>query len=107
MTTLPSELEPIADHILFQFLDEIHGGGNKLFKNKTDWGFEIAATHQDTTQSPRWVEIIGLGPDCPDIFHVGQRVLVKPLSWTRNVDYNGLEFARTDPNQILAVDDES
>jgi hypothetical protein len=107
MTTLPSELEPIADHILFQFVDETHSGGHNLFKNKTDWGFEIAATHQDTTQTPRWVEIVGLGPDVPDYHHIGQRVLLAPLCWTRQVEYGGVQFARTDPDQVLAVDDDS
>jgi hypothetical protein len=101
------DLEPIADHILFQFADEVHTSGNQLFKNKTEWGFELGATHEDTTQTPRWVEIIGLGPDVPDIFHVGQTVLVKALSWTRRVEYGGIQFARTDPEQILAVDDDT
>lgn len=104
MPTLPSELEPIADHILFQFLDETHSSG--AFKNTTDWGLEIAATHQDTTQSPRWVEIIGMGPDVPEEFFIGQRVLLNPLSWTRRVNYGGIEFARTDPSRVLAVDDD-
>ena len=101
------ELEPIADHILFQFVDEVHSSGNNLFKNKTEWGFEMVATTTDTTQTPRWVQIIGLGPDVPDDFYIGQHVLVNPLSWTREVEYGGIKFARTDPDQILAVDDDS
>lgn len=105
MTTLPSDLEPIADHILFQFLDDIHSGG--LFKNKTDWGFEMVASTDDTSQTPRWAKIIGMGPDVPDYHHVGQHVLIKPLSWTRRVNHGGIEFARTDPDQILAVDDDT
>lgn len=48
-----------------------------------------------------------MGPDVPDYLHVGQRVLLEPLRWTRQVDYKGLQFARTDPNQILAVDDDT
>ena len=101
------ELEPIADHVLFEFVDETEKGGHNLFKNKTKWGFEVAATHQDTTNTPRWVKIIGLGPDVPDCHHVGQVVLVEPLRWTRQVDYKGLQFARTDPDQIIAVDDDA
>ena len=105
MDALPSELEPIADHILFQFQEEIDKGRNFTFKNKTDWGFELPAVIDDTTKKPRWVVIIGLGPDVPDEFHIGQRVLLDALKWTRQVDYKGLQFARTDPAQVLAVDD--
>ena len=107
MTTLPDELEPIADHILFCFFEETENHGHRFFKNKTDWGFEVFSSPDDTTKTPRWVEIIGLGPDVPEEFHVGQRVLVEPLKWTRQVEYKGLQFARTDPDQIIAVDDGS
>ena len=107
MTSIPSELQPIADHILFQFLEETEKHGHNLFKEKTGWGFQMKSSHEDTTKTPRWVEIIGLGPDVPEEFHIGQTVLVAPLMWTRQVDYKGLQFARTDPDQILAVDDET
>ena len=107
MITVPDELEPIADHILFQYHDDTETSGANLFKNKTKWGFELSTSHDDTTKTPRWVTIIGMGPDVPDYLHVGQRVLLEPLRWTRQVDYKGLQFARTDPNQILAVDDDT
>ncbi len=105
MDVLPSELEPIANHILFQFQEEIDRRRNSAFKNKTDWGFELPSVIDDTTQKPRWVIIIGIGPEVSDEFHIGQRVLLDALKWTRQVDYKGLQFARTDPDNILAVDD--
>jgi hypothetical protein len=97
------DLEPIANHVLFEFLDDFFASGT--FKKKTDWGFELAGTHEDTTQSPRWGKIIGLGPDVSDEFHIGQEVLIAPLRWTRRVEYKGLTFARTDPDNIIAVAD--
>ena len=105
MDILPSELEPIANHILFQFQEEIDRGRNSTFRNKTNWGFELPTQVDDTTKKPRWVIIIGLGPEVSDEFHVGQRVLLDALKWTRQVEYKGLQFARTDPAHILAVDD--
>lgn len=106
METLLSELDPIANHILFQFEDETDAARKGAFKNKTNWGFELPTHLDDTTKVPRWVVIIGLGPDVSkDDFHVGQKVLVDALKWTRVVDYKGLRFARTDPLQVLAVDD--
>ena len=106
METLPSELEPVANHILFQFEDEIDLARKGAFKSKTNWGFQLNSQLDDTTKSPRWVVILGIGPDVPEEeFHVGQKVLVDALKWTRVVDYKGLRFARTDPDQVLAVDD--
>ena len=99
-----NELEPISNHVLFQFVEETGYGQNKLFKNKTKWGFELGSSYEDTTQTPRWVKIIGLGPEIADDFHIGQVVLVQALAWTRQVEYKGVQFARTDPNNILAID---
>lgn len=107
MSILPSELEPVANHILFQFEDETDLARKGSFKKQTDWGFELPTQLDDTTKSPRWVVIIGLGPDVSEEFHVGQKVLVDALKWTRVVDYKGVRFARTDPDQILAVDDDA
>lgn len=107
LTSLHSELEPIANHVLFQFIDETEKSGQYLFKNKTKWGFEISSNHQDSTKTPRWVKIIGIGPDVPDYIQVGQVVLVDALKWTRQVDYKGLQFARTDPDNIIAIDDDA
>ncbi len=99
-----NDLEPISNHVLFQFIEESGHGENRLFKSKTDWGFDLGSSHKDTTKEPRWVKIIGLGPEVPDEFHVDQVVLIEPLRWTRQVEYKGVQFARTDPNQILAFD---
>ena len=106
MSILPAELEPIANHVLFQFEDDVDRARLNAFKRKTNWGFEMSSHIDDTTKSPRWVKIIGLGPDVEEELQVGQRVLVDALKWTRVVDYKGLRFARTDPQQILAVDDD-
>lgn len=104
---LPPDLLPVANHVLFQFNDEIDKSRNSSFKEKTKWGFELAASYTDSSKKPRWVTIIGLGPDAAEEFHVGQVVLVDALKWTRVVEYNGVEFARTDDKNIIAVDDET
>ena len=48
-----------------------------------------------------------MGPEVEEEFHIGQVVLVKPLKWTRQVEYKGVEFARTDINQLLAIDEDT
>ena len=107
MSVLPNDLEPVSNHILFQFLDKTSKSQKGAFENKTNWGFQLKTSIDETTKAPRWVKIIGLGPDAEEEFHVGQVVLVKPLKWTRQVEYNGVEFARTDNNHILAIDEDT
>lgn len=104
---LPKDLQPIANHILFQFNDEIDKNRRFSFKEKTNWGFEIRGDHETASKMARWVTIIGMGPDVSDEFHVGQVVLVDALKWTKLVEYDGVEFARTDETHILAVDDDT
>ncbi len=107
MNVLPKDLEPVSNHILFQFLEETNKSQKGAFENKTDWGFQLKTSIDDTTKKPRWVKIIGMGPEVEEEFHIGQVVLVKPLKWTRQVEYKGVEFARTDINQLLAIDEDT
>lgn len=100
---LPPELEPVANHVLFQFEHEIDAGRRGTFREKTDWGFDLGTSVQETTSKSRWAVIIGLGPDADEELFVGQKVLLEKLMWTRTVDYNGLKFARTDDTHVLAV----
>lgn len=105
-TDFPSELEPIDNHILFQFDDELDKDRRNTFKEATDWGFVIRGSIQETTRLGRWGRIVALGPEAvEDGFDVNQRILIAPLAWTRVVEYKGITFARTDSNQILAVDE--
>ena len=101
--SLPPELEPVANHILFQFEDEIDKSRRSTFKEKTDWGFEMQGSVEETTTLGRWAYIIGLGPDVDEGFSIGQKILIEKLMWTKTVDYNGLKFARTDDTQVIAV----
>ncbi len=102
---LPPELEPVANHILFQFEDEIDKSRRSTFKEKTDWGFELKGSVDETLEHGRWARIIGLGPDVDEDFFVGQKILIEKLMWTKTVDYNGLKFARTDDTQVIAVEE--
>lgn len=105
-TEFPSELEPIDNHILFQFDDELDKDRRNTFKEITDWGFTIRGSIEETTRLGRWGRIVALGPEAiSDGFSIGQRVLIAPLAWTRVVEYKDVTFARTDSNQILVVDE--
>lgn len=102
--TLPSDLEPIDNHILFQFVDEVDRSRRSAFKEQTEWGFQLGTSLDDTTKKCRWGVVIGLGPDAEEEgFYVGQMVLIEALRWTRICEYKGVEFSRTDSNQIVAV----
>lgn len=101
---LPAELEPIENHIIFQFVDEVDRNKRSAFKEQTEWGFQLGVSLDETTKKARWGVIIGLGPEAKeDGFEVGQMVLIEALMWTRICEYKGVEFSRTDSNNILAI----
>lgn len=102
---LPPELEPVANHILFQFEDEIDRNRRSTFKETTDWGFEMKGSVEETTSYGRWAIIIGLGPEVMEDLRIGQKILIEKLMWTKTVDYNGLKFARTDDSHVIAVEE--
>lgn len=58
---------------------------------------------------PRWGQVYAIGPDQKDV-HIGQWICVAHGRWTRGLDIQDDEGAKTirriDPNDILLVSDE-
>jgi hypothetical protein len=58
---------------------------------------------------PRWGQVYAIGPDQRDV-HIGQWICVAHGRWTRGLDIQDDEGAKTirriDPNDILLVSDE-
>ena len=100
-----SKLRAIRNHILFQFEDDYtYHMGVRQFDSKTDWGFSVVRS-DESTQDPRWVRIVAVGPKVPEDLKPGMRVLVEPLKWTKAVMFEGEEYARTDSDCILIIDE--
>ena len=103
-----STIEPIRNHILFQFEDDhIQAGaqGKSHFREKTKWGFEIGFTsaYDSTAKHPRWGRVLFIGKDVINDIKPGMLILIDSLKWTAGVNFNGGKVWRTDDKQVLAV----
>lgn len=99
------KLRALHNHIIFQFVDEVDAKGQFVPKyDKVSGTSLILRSHyDDSAKSPRWVNIVALGPDCTDeVSRPGIQLLVDALKWTRGAKFNGQTYWRTDETQILA-----
>lgn len=93
-------LQAIRNHIIFRFIEKVSANGQ--FSRNTDWGLTIAGHFDDSAKSPRWAEIVSLGPECGDELRgEGCLILIEPLRWTAGIDFQGQKFWKTDENQVL------
>ncbi len=93
-------LTPLFDSILFIFVDDLRKG---FFQEKTDWGFELQASPDNSTKSGRWGKVVAVGPDVSDDVDSGTFIFVEPLMWTKGIKHDGVEVWKTDVTKVLAV----
>lgn len=84
--------------IIFQFIGDTQSGN---FVPKTEWGFEIKRATEDHKE-PRWGEVKVVGKDVKHVV-TGDYVLIEPLMWTLNFQYEGEKYWATDEVKVLAV----
>ncbi len=98
-----SNLRPIHDHIVFQFIDEsIVLNGMTHFVDKTKWGF-FTSNVQRGMDYPRVGNVLAVGPEAQDKVKPGDQILIEPLQWTFGVDFECEEVWRTDLTHVIGV----
>jgi hypothetical protein len=99
-----AQLKALHNHIIFQFEQGMtRHMGVKQFQEKEDWGLEYVAV-DDSTSKPRWVRVIAVGHKCDPVIKPGMRILVENLKWTKEVEFEGELYARTDDSVVLGWD---
>lgn len=104
-------LKAISNHVIFVFEDSFkkktvdNNRQEKLFVEKTDWGFETISP-EDSMKTPRWGISIATGPRCSDDIKPGMRILIEPLKWTNGVQVGEDWFWRTNDESIIMIDEE-
>lgn len=93
-------IKPINNNIIFTFVDRVNTKG-EFEKDQTDSGILLQANFDDSAKSPRWVNVIAVGPECKDI-QVGMQVLLPNLRWTSGVKVNNRKVWRSDETQVVA-----
>ncbi len=95
----------ILNGILFQFEEKTVASKQSTFKEKTEWGFELGASFDETSKKARWVIITSVGPDVRENLKPGMRVLVDALKWTTGFKVDGVTYWKTDEEHVLLLDE--
>jgi len=99
-------IRPLRNKILFQFLEET-SGPNNTFKEKTNWGFELGSSYQETSSKPRWGVVLAAGPEVGDECNIpGTFILIEPLMWSPGFGDISSPIWQTEEEKILAYTDE-
>ena len=99
------KLKPLKNNIFFKFADRIFTAhdGARVFESTTNAGIVIMGNHEDTAKANRWVEVLAVGPDVSEEIKEGSIVCVAALRWTEKTEFDGVEFWRTNEEEVLAV----
>ncbi len=94
------KVTPIRNGIFFVFEDEVSKG---VFSETTEWGFTLKHDPNTTVNRARWVRVIAVGHEVNDDIKVGSRVLIEPLKWTTELEFEGKVFWKSDSDHVLAI----
>lgn len=93
-------IKPINNNIIFTFVDRVNSKG-EFEKEQTESGILLQSSFDDSAKSPRWVNVVAVGPECKDI-KVGMQALLPNLRWTSYVKVNDQKVWRSDETQAVA-----
>jgi co-chaperonin GroES (HSP10) len=91
---------PINNNIIFTFVDRVNAKG-EFEREKTESGIYLQSSFDESAKSPRWVNVIAVGPECKTI-KVGMQALLPNLRWTSNIKVDGQMVWRSDETQAVA-----
>lgn len=94
-------IRAIKNSIIFRFLDKVNSKG-EFEKGTTNSGLYVRATVDDSAKAPRWVTVLGAGPECKWIKD-GCQVLLPALRWTAASRLDGESYWKSDETQVAAM----
>lgn len=97
-------LQPIHNHILFQFVDDAVGDS---LVTKTKSGIMMSRDMDfDEQRDPRWGKVLAVGPEVDELIKVNEYILIESLQWTPGIEFNGIKLWKTVEPKVLAVSSE-
>ena len=96
-----TQVFPIKNHIMFQFLDDTGGSKGKFSNRSTASGIIIAQTDMQQ-KVPRWGKVYNAGPE--SLVKEGEFILIEALMWSYGTEINDdLKLWKTDDSKVLMV----
>jgi len=97
-----SELVPIHNQIIFEFIEKTRGG---QFDSVTSSGVIIRQTSDKQVDYCRWGRVLAVGPKVTE-FEETQIVLIEKLCWTSGFKVTDKQYWITTDEKILAIWDD-
>jgi len=97
------KLKAIKNSIIFRFVDKVNIKG-EFEKGTTESGIMLNASVDDSAKSPRWVNVIDVGPECESV-KPGMQMLLPALRWTAASKFDGELYWKSDESQAAVVRD--
>lgn len=94
-----SELKPIRNQIVFEFIEETRNG---QFDLVTPSGVMIRQTSEKQIDYCRWGRILAIGPEVNEL-EEGQIVLIEKLRWTSRFRITDKKYWITTDEEVLAI----
>ena len=94
-------VRPQGKNIVFKFVDRVNSKG-EFEREKSAGGIELLAGFDDSAKTPRWANVIAVGPDVKNV-KPGDQALLPALRWTAGVSFGESKFWKTDETQIVAI----
>lgn len=94
------KIVPINNNIIFTFVDRVNAKG-EFEREKTESGIFLQSSFDESAKSPRWVNVIAVGPECKHI-KTGMQALLPNLRWTSNIKIGERMVWRSDETQAVA-----
>lgn len=97
------KIMPINNNIIFTFVDRVNSKG-EFEREKTESGILLQSSFDESAKSPRWVNVVAVGPECKHV-KVGMQALLPNLRWTSHIEVEERKVWRSDETQVVAVRD--
>lgn len=109
LNAVTESLRVLHKDIMFQFVDGqavlVDGKIRQTaFQEKTDWGF-VFKSPKASAENPRWGIVTHVGPEVVEDIKIGMKILIAPLKWTNEVQFNRTSYWKTNEEQVLAIED--
>lgn len=95
------KLKVLNNSILFEFIQQTING---QFSETTSFGLAIIESKDKQLKTPRWGKVLSVGSKVKETdIQEGTYILVEPLMWTTNLEFEGSKVWRTTEDKVLAI----
>lgn len=87
------------NNIIFRFVDPVNNKG-EFVRKQTSFGLELLSGFDNSAKTPRWCDVLAVGPDVKHV-KVGNQILLPPLRWTERIEFEDERYWKTIEPEVV------